>query len=643
MSDGGKQRLAAILAADGAGYSRLMEADEHATMAALDAARSVFKAEIESNHGQVINMAGDSVLALFDTAAGAVTAALAVQRTLEGSAYGVPENTRLRFRIGVHLGDVIESTGGDVHGDGVNIAARLQAIATPGGVVVSEAVRGAVKSRVAARFENLGAQTVKNITDPVHAFAVVTSVAPGVRPASRSAPSRRSAWITALAILLALVLAAAWKYLLPAAGISTTPQAVTPSVATPAGKPSEGKPSIAVLPFDNMSGDTDKAYFADGMTEDLITDLSKVGGLVVIARNSTFQYKGKARDVREIGKALNARYVLEGSVRRSGETVRVNAQLIDAGSGAHVWADRYDGQMKDIFGLQDTITRNVVKALAVELTQDENARVTQRGTGNVQAYDILLKGWDHYLKQTPDEFKAAIADFKRAAEIDPNYGRAYAALAAIHWDVYTRYWGSTLGLSRDTQADAEKYLAKAMKDPTPLAHEVASAMLVHAQQHAEAIAEAQRAVASDPNDADGYVALAGALSFAGRPAEALDAVEKAMRLNPHYPSSYAYQRGLALFGLNRLDEAAVALERAIEINRDDYWSQRLLLSIYGLRGRRDDAQRLADSIKLNNEKRGRYAAYDPLSIRAVSFWYPFAKPEDAKRFATGLAKAGIPE
>jgi tetratricopeptide (TPR) repeat protein len=182
-----------------------------------------------------------------------------------------------------------------------------------------------------------------------------------------------------------------------------------------------------------------------------------------------------------------------------------------------------------------------------------------------------------------------------------------------------------------------------MKDPTPLAHEVASAMLVHSQQHAEGIAEAQRAVASDPNDADGYVALAGALSFAGRPAEALEAVERAMRLNPHYPSSYAYQRGLALFGLNRLDEAALALERAIELNRDDYWSQRLLLAVYGLRGRRDDAQRLAESIRINNEKRGRFAGHDPLTIRAVSFWYPFAKAEDAKRFAAGLAKAGIPD
>jgi len=362
----------------------------------------------------------------------------------------------------------------------------------------------------------------------------------------------------------------------------------------------------------------------------------------VIARNSTFQYKGKARDVREIGKALNASYVLEGSVRRSGDSVRVNAQLIDASTGAHVWADRYDGELKNLFTLQDTIARNVAKALSVELTKDESDRVTKRGTENVQAYDMVLKGWEHYLKQTPEEFRAAIADFKKATEIDPTYGRAWAALAAIHWEIYTRYWGPTLGLSRDTQADAEQYLAKAMKNPTPLAHEVSSAMLVHAQQHADAIAAAQRAVANDPNDADGYVALAGALNFAGRPTEALEAVEKAMRLNPHYPSSYAYQRGLALFELNRQDEAAASLERAIELNRDDYWSQRLLLAVYGLAGKKDAALGLADSIR-NNDRRGRFAGHDPLTIRAVTYWYPFAKPEDAKRFATGLAKAGIPD
>ncbi len=639
MSENGlRQRLGAILAADAVGYSRLMEADERWTMAALDAARDVFKAEIESNHGHIINMAGDSILAVFDTAAGAVTAALAVQRTLETSG-PASDGRQMRFRIGIHLGDVIEKADGNVYGDGVNIAARLQALAEPGGIVVSEAVRGAVKSRVAAAFDDRGTQSVKNIADPVRAF----SVRPEGSPQSRSAVTsslfrrlpRRLAWLVGIcAVFLIGIGITAW--LRPwSASVANAPAASSAPSAP-------GKPSIAVLAFDNMSGDTDKAYFADGITEDLITDLSKVSGLLVIARNSTFAYKGKSHDVREIGKALGARYVLEGSVRRSGDSVRVNAQLIDAASGSHVWADRYDGELKNIFALQDTITRNVVKAMAVELTKDDNERFAKRGTGNVQAYDVLLKGWEHYIKQTPEDFRTAIVEFKKAVELDPAYSRAYAALAAIHWEIYTRYWGPAVGAQRYTQFDAEQYLAKAMRDPTPLAHQVASAMLVHGQQHEEAIVEAKRAVASDPNDADGYIALARALSFGGGPREALDAVERAMRLNPHYPSGYEYQRGLAQFSMNRLEDAAASLERAVALNRDDYWSQRLLLSIYGLLGRRQAAERLAEAMK-SKDRRGRYASYDPLTIRAVAYWYPFANQDDAKRFAAGLAKAGVPD
>jgi TolB-like protein/Flp pilus assembly protein TadD len=619
-----------------------METDERTTVAALDAAREVFRAEIEANQGHVINMAGDSVLAVFDTAAGAVTAALAVQRTLDASSRDVPDVRRMRFRIGVHLGDVTEKADGDLYGDGVNIAARLQALAEPGGIIVSEAVRGAVKSRVAATFDDRGMQSVKNIADPVRAFAVRLEGAPPSPAPPRSVAARRVP-------RRAFSLAAAGVALL--CGIGTTvwllqsrsgPPVVVTSPAPPAAVPSpSGKPSIAVLPFDNMSGDPEQAYFADGITEDLITDLSKVSGLFVIARNSTFAYKGKARDVREIAKALGVRYVLEGSVRKSGADIRVNAQLIDAASGGHVWADRYDGDLKNIFGLQDTVTRNVVKALAVELTKDDKDRVARRGTDNVQAYDVFLKGWEHYLRQTPEEFKAAIADFKKAAEFDPNYGRAYAALAAAYWESYTRYWGLAMGIGRhihDAQYEAEQSLAKAMRNPTPLAHQVASAMLVHAQQHEEAIAEAKLAIAADPNDADGYVALARALSFAGRSGEALEAVDRAMRLNPHYPSGYEYQRGLAQFGLNRIQDAAASLERAVALNPDDYWSQRLLLATYGLLGRRADASRLAQAMttQLKDHR-------DPLSIRAVTFWYPFANADDAGRFAEGLRKAGVPE
>ncbi len=647
MSESGvRQRLAAILAADAVGYSRLMETDERMTMAALDAAREVFKAAIESNQGHVVNMAGDSVLAVFDTAAGAVTAALAVQRALDTSSLEVPDGRRMRFRIGVHLGDVIEKADGDLYGDGVNIAARLQALAEPGGIIVSEAVRGAVKSRVAATFDDRGAQSVKNIADPVRAFAVRPEGAPQPQPsaapivARRWRPRRAAALVASGVALLIGIGTTVWLL----QSRSVPPVAVQTPAATALSSP--GKPSIAVLPFDNMSGDPEQAYFADGITEDLITDLSKVSGLFVIARNSTFAYKGKAHDVREIAKALGVRYVLEGSVRKNASDIRVNAQLIDASTGGHVWAERYDGNLKDIFGLQDTVTRNVVKALAVELTKDDKERVASRGTDNAQAYDVFLKGWEHYLRQTPEDFRAAIVDFKKAAELDPNYGRAYAALAAIYWESNTRFWGQALGLglyNEETLYMAEQFLAKAKRQSTPLAYQVASAIAVHSQQLEEGIAEARSAIASDPNDPDGYVALAGALSFTGKTGEALDAIERAMRLNPHYPASYVYQLGLAQFGANRLTDAAASLERALTISPDDYWSQRLLLATYGSLGRRDDAARLVEAMKRNDQRGSRAYTLDPLTIRALAYWYPFAKADDASRFAEGLRKAGVPE
>jgi TolB-like protein/Flp pilus assembly protein TadD len=605
---------------------------------------------VELHHGRVINMPGDSVLAIFDTATGAVAAALGVQRALDQRVTGTAGGARLRFRIGVHLGDVIEREGGDIHGDGVNIAARLQAIAEPGGIVVSEAVRGAVKTRVAATFVDRGMQTVKNIADPVHAYAVGAETAPPpVQPAGAAPPRRgvpRAWWYAAAAaVVVVAVVVVAWLRS-GEAPVATAPVAAPAPAKAPAPAAAPpGKPSIAVLPFDNMSGDADKAYFADGMTEDLITDLSKVAGLVVIARNSTFQYKGKARDVREIGKALNARYVLEGSVRRSGDSVRVNAQLIDAASGAHVWADRYDGELRNVFALQDTITSNVVKALSVELTRDDKERFARRGTGNVPAYDAYLRGWEHYLKQTPEDFRAATVEFKKALELDPGYARAHAALAATHWAAYTRWWTQAAGFGvRNEEAlyAAEQHLARAMRSPTALAHQVASAMLLHQHQQAEAVVEAKRAIASDPNDADGYIALAAALSFTGRGAEALSAVDQAMRLNPHYPSSYPYQRGLAEFNANRLDAAAAALERSLQINPDDHWAQRLLLATYGLQGRRDDAAKLMSAIQ-RKDRRGASAFQDPLTIRAIAFWYPFANADDAKRLATGLGKAGVPD
>ena len=634
-----KRKLTAILSADVKGYSRLMGENEAETVRTLTSYRKIMAELIQQHRGRVIDSPGDNILAEFVSVVDAVQCAVAVQNEFKARNAELPENRRMEFRIGVNLGDVIEEEG-RIYGDGVNIAARLESVSEAGGVCISGTVFDQVRNKVALGYEYLGEQTVKNIALPVRVYKVLMEPEAAGKVVGEKEP-RPTKWgwktVAVVAVMVLVAVGLIWNFYLRGPQIE---RARVDKMALPL----PDRPSIAVLPFVNMSGDPEQAYFADGMTEDLITDLSKVAGLFVIARNSTFVYRGKTTDIREVAKTLGVRYVLEGSVRRSGAEVRVNAQLIDTTTGGHVWADRYDGDLKNIFAFQDKVTRNVVAALAVELTKDDRERVARRGTGNAQAYDVFLKGWQHYLRQTPGDFRAAIVHFKKAVELDPKYGRAYAALAATYWEASTRFWDVALGFSRTHEArfQAEQFLAKAMRDPTPLTHQVASAMLLHTKQHDEAIAEAKRAIAGDPNDADGYVALANALSFTGRASDALEQVQRAIRLNPHYPPYYLYQLGLARFGMKRLDEAATSLERALTLNRDDYWSQRLLLATYGLLGRRADAAKLLETIK-GNEKSGWLSVLDPLTIRASTYWYPFAERADVERFAEGLRKAGVPE
>jgi adenylate cyclase len=640
-----ERRLAAIMAADVVSYSRLMGTDEVGTLRSLKAhRRELIDPAIAGYRGRIVKTTGDGMLVEFPSVVDAVACAVAVQRGMLSRNAEESEDKRVIFRVGINVGDIIID-GNDIFGDGVNVAARLETLCEPGGLYISRTANDQVRDKLSLPFADLGEQTVKNIARPVGVFGLsakdiaalpeqeLPQAPETAKPAvDIASPPRRRGILFAAAVILVIFVAAvawfAWQHRSNPSG----------NVALP------DRPSIAVLPFDNMGGDPEQAYFADGMTEDLITDLSKVAGLLVIARNSTFAYKGRAKDIREIAKALGVRYVLEGSVRRSGAELRVNAQLIDATTGAHVWADRYDGEMKNVFGLQDKVTRNVVTALAVKLTKEDRERAARRSTENAEAYDVFLKGWQHYLRQTPEDFRAAIDYFKKAIELDPKYGRAHAALAATYWEASTRYWDAALGFARHQEArfQAEQFLEKAMRNPTPLAHQVASAMLLQGQQHNEALTEAKLAIAADPNDADGYIALASVLSFTGKAEQALDQVERAIRLNPHFPPQYLYQRGLAQFGMKHLDKAAADLERAIGLNRDDYWTQRLLLAIYGLLGRRADAAKTIDSIKAGT-KQGSLAYYDPLSIRATTYWYPFAESSDAERFAQGLRKAGIPE
>ncbi len=629
-----ERRLAVILAADVVGYSRLMEVDEEATARTLSIYREIIEGLVTSHHGRVFGSAGDSVIAEFASPVEAVRCAVEVQRELEAHNADLAEDRRMRLRIGVNLGDVIVE-GDNLLGDGVNIAARLETLADPGGISLARSVFDQVKKQLDLGYKYLGEHEVKNITEPIQVYRVLTepeAAGKVIGEAKRATPS----WMKlALAVAGIVVIAAL------SVGLWLRPWQATvePASVERMAHPLPDKPSIAVLPFTNLSDDPAQEYFADGMTEDLITDLSKISGLFVIARNSVFTYKGKAVKVRQVAEELGVRYVLEGSVRRVGDQVRINAQLIDATTGGHLWADRYDGSLADIFGLQDEVARKIVAVLAVQLTAGEEEQLALRETKNTEAYDVFLKGLDQYLRQTPDGFREAITHFEKAVELDPNYSRAYAALSATYWQIQKRYWHAKFGFGRvhDARFKAEEFLEKANRQPTALSHQVATAMLSQQGRHMEAIAEGGKAIGVDPNDADSYVALAGALSLAGNPDEALQLVQKAMRLNPHFPPFYLYELGLAQFGIEDFRSAAATLETATALNSEDRWSYRLLLATYGHLGREADAERI---FELTDKS---WRGNDPISIRGVAFWYPFQETTDRERLATGLRKANIPD
>jgi TolB-like protein/class 3 adenylate cyclase/Flp pilus assembly protein TadD len=629
-----ERHLAAILAADMVGYSRLMSADEAGTLARQQShLAEVIEPGIAEYRGRIVKTTGDGLLAEFPSVVDALRCAVNVQLATAEREDGLPAERRIAYRIGINLGDIIGEHG-DIFGDGVNIAARLEGLAEPGGICVSRSVFNQVKGKVASGFEDLGEHRVKNLPEPLHVYRVrMEPEAAGAVPTSGRPPRawKRLAAAGAAAVLVAAAGLGLW--------FEPWQGRVVPASVERMAFPLPDKPSIAVLPFDNMSDDPAQTYFADGMAEDLITDLSKVSGLFVVARNTTFAYRDSSPNVRQVAEELGVRYVLEGSVRKAGDQVRVNAQLIDAMTGGHLWAERYDGSMENVFELQDRIAGKIVSVLAIQLTTGELERIALKGTENTDAYDEFLKGWEQYNQQKPDTLKSAISHFEKAAELDPGYSRAHAALAASYWQIWRRFWHSVIGTVglHEPRFRAKAFLEKAMQSPSALAYQVAAAMSSQQGRHEDAITEGERAVAIDPNDADSYVVLAGALSLAGRPDEALPLIERAMRLNPYYPPSYLYELGLARFLMEQFDDSALSLERAVALNADDRLSSRLLLATYGHLGRGADAKKIFPLAEKN------WRGADPLTVRGVAYWYPFKKAADATRLADGLRKAEVPD
>ncbi len=458
----------------------------------------------------------------------------------------------------------------------------------------------------------------------------------GEAPAKATAPAavlkqspRRWAAIGGGALLLVAAIAVAVWQLYPA-------RDEAPALALP------DKPSIVVLPVDNLSGEPEQAYFADGMTDDLITGLSKLSGLFVISRNSTFTYKGNPMKVRQVAEELGVRYVLEGSVRRSGEQVRVNVQLIDALSGFHLWAEKYDGTLTDIFALQDRVVGQIVTALAVDLTSTESAQKEQVATAVPQAYDALLQGWDHYRRQTPEDYAKAITFFEKAIELDPSYSLAYAGLARVYWTLYNLEWDVHLGLEHQAVDRAKHYLAKALEQPTSKAYQVSADMLFAQGRNDEALADINRAIALTPNDASNYISRAWILIALGRAEEAEEDARLAVRLDPVYHGNLRIL-GRALFHQERYEEAAETLERAVSRLPDFEYAYDLLAAVYGHLGRIEDAKA---AIKKYNEVIAK-TSDAPITIESVKTfkgggWYDIDKTY-LEQLVEGLRKAGVPE
>ncbi|MDH3829543.1 MAG: adenylate/guanylate cyclase domain-containing protein [Desulfobacterales bacterium] len=557
--EGFKRKLTAILSADVIGYSRLMRDSEEATVRDLAAHRVVLTEIIQQHHGRVVDSPGDNILAEFASVVDAVNCAIKIQEEIRKSNTDNPEDRRMEFRIGINLGDVIEEEG-RIYGDGVNIAARVEGIAAAGGIAISGTVYEHIKDKLSLGYHYLGEQNVKNIPEPVEIYQLLTEPADAGKMIDEKKPkTMKWRWVTSGAIALIILVVGAiiiWHYYFRAQIESASLEKMA--------FPLPDKPSIAVLPFENISGDPEQEYFSDGITEDLITDLSKISGLFVIARNSVFIYKGRTIKIAEVGRELGVRHVLEGSVRKANGRVRITAQLVDATTQGHLWAERYDRDLKDIFALQDEVTQKIVAALAVKLTEDEQERLVRKYTENMEAYDSFLQGMELIHHHTKEANIQARQMYKRAIDLDPKFAAAYALLGLT----YSQEWSH--GWSQNPQALERAFelaqAAIALDNSLPFGHAILGEIYLWKKHYEKAVAEQEKAIALSPSDADLISGLGGILNWAGRPEEAIELVKKAMRLNPMYQTEYLWNLGHAYFLRGRYGEAIETLKRARDRN-----------------------------------------------------------------------------
>ena len=587
MKDRLPRKLAAILYADVAGYSRLTGEDEDATHRILTEYLDLFSNTIESHGGEVMHYAGDAVLAQFSSVLDAVSSAISIQNDLKTRNEVIPDDRKVLFRIGINSGDVIEDRG-DIYGDGVNVAARLECLAEPGGICISDAVRSAIGNKLDIHYDNLGKREVKNIAEPVQAYKVV--IAKGT----------------------------------PSIAGATNPELELPD-----------KPSMAVLPFQNMSADPEQEFFADGITEDIITELSKFRSLFVIARNSSFAFKGKQVDIKDASSKLGVRYIVEGSVRRAGNRVRITAQLIDAVEDKHIWAERYDRDLEDIFAVQDEVTEAIVTTIEPRLISSERQRARRKPTDSLSAWECYQRGLWHSFQYNLDDTRTALEFLQRAIDLDPNFASAYGGLA------FSLYVHVIMGNSEDRERDLERGLEAGKKAVTldesdPIAHLGLGRICIVRGEHDKAIAACDRAISLNPSFAAAHYGRGHSLWHTGRAAEAIASFDEAMRLSPSDPLFWTFMasKAIALVMLERYDEALDLSRKAQQMPITAIWAYMGELSALGLLDRKEEAQAaLKRALQL---KPG-------LSITFISQALPITHGPSREHFLGGLRNAGVPE
>jgi adenylate cyclase len=582
------RKLAAILVADVVGYARLAGVDEDRTLARLRGLRSdLIDPAIAAHHGRIVKRTGDGAIVEFRSVVDAVRCAIEVQSGLAERNAGLPPEKRIEYRVGIHVGDVVEESDGDLMGDGVNIAARLEGVSKPGAICLSEQAYWQVKGRLDLKVTDLGATQLKNIAEPIHVYSLEVG-----------APAQAK--------------------------------------HTPAQAPEKSAPprlSIAVLPFANMSGDPEQEYFADGISEDIITALSKLPQLFVIARNSSFSFKGRHALVTEVARSLGVGHVLEGSVRKSGSRVRITAQLIEASTGGHIWAERFDRDLTDIFAVQDDVTAKIVSALFLNLDPGDLHGVAGPRTDSIEAYDCYLRGRALWQRSAKEPNAQARALLERAVELDPKFASAHSLLSTVHNFDYINEWSASPSESRESSRD---YALRALSldAADPFAHTGMADAHLWDRHHDDALREANSALELAPNYPAVHLVLGLVLLYSGRPEEALGCFDRGLARDPFFPDRYMHSQAQALYQLGRYPEAAALLKRRILRNPSTDSSRVLLAACFGQMGLLQEAREAwREALRIN-------PAYSLEHRRKV---LPYKNPEDFEKVIDGLRKAGLPE